>query len=55
MEESSGPYFFSCPIKYIRMVPIEQYGGNEEWREQVVLHHQRAAEKRRQRSAAKCQ
>tara|TARA_R110002111_G_scaffold18931_1_gene46183 strand:+ start:33673 stop:34107 length:435 start_codon:yes stop_codon:yes gene_type:complete len=55
IEESMGPYYFSCPKIYLEMVPIEQYGGNEEWREQVLLHHQRAAEKRRQRSAARCQ
>ena len=54
MEESCGPYYFSCPLKYLRMVPIEEYGGNASWREQVVLHHQRSAEKRRQRRAAKC-
>jgi len=44
-----GPYYFSCPLKYLRMVPLEQYGGNASWREQVVLHHQRSAEKRRAR------
>ena len=55
LEESCGPYYFSCPLKYLRMVPIDQFGGNAEWREQVVLHHERSAEKRRQRRAAKCQ
>ena len=55
MDESMGPYFFSSPLKYLRMVPIEQYGGNASWREQVVLHHQRSAEKRQLRRAAKCQ
>jgi len=55
MEESMGPYYFSCPLKYLRMVPIEQYSGNATWREQVVLHHQHSLEKRRQRRAAKCQ
>ena len=55
MEESCGPYYFSCPLKYLEMVPIEQYGGKAEWREQVVLHHERSAEKRRARRAAKCQ
>ena len=54
LEEMCGPYFFSCPLGYLRMVPIEEYGGNSSWREQVVLHHQRSAEKRRQRLAAKC-
>ena len=55
IEESMGPYYFSCPLKYLRMVLIEQSGGNASWREQVVLHHQRSAEKRRARRAAKCQ
>jgi hypothetical protein len=54
IEESMGPYYYSCPLKYLRMVPIEQYGGNAEWREQVVQHHEQSAEKRRQRRAAKC-
>ncbi len=54
MEESMGPYYFSCPLKYLGMVPLEQFGGNAEWREQVIDHHQRAAEKRRQRRAARC-
>ena len=55
MEESCGPYYYSCPLKYLRMVPLEQYGGNDSWREQVVLHHQRSAEKRRMRRAVKSQ
>jgi hypothetical protein len=55
LEESCGPYYYSCPLKYLRMVPIDQYSGNASWREQVVLHHQRSAEKRRARRAAKCQ
>jgi len=54
MEESCGPYHYSCPKKYLVMVPIEQYGGNASWREQVVLHHERSAEKRRARRVAKC-
>ena len=55
IEESLGPYYFSCPKKYLAMVPIDQFGGNAEWRKQDALHHQRSAEKRRQRRAAKCQ
>jgi len=54
LEEMCGPYYYSCPKKYLAMVPIEQYGGNASWREQVVLHHQRTAEKRARR-VAKCQ
>jgi len=51
MEESMHPYFYSCPLGYLEMVPIEQYGGHAEWREQVRLHHQRATYKRRARRA----
>jgi hypothetical protein len=46
MEESMGPYFYSCPLGYLEMVPIEQFGGNEEWRNGVRSHHQRLKEKR---------
>lgn len=51
MEESMHPYFYSCPLKYLEMVPIEQHGGCAQWREQVRLHHVRAMEKRRARQA----
>ncbi len=54
LEEACHPYYFSCPLGYIRKVPIEQYGGNAEWREQVALYYQRSAEKRRARREAKC-
>ena len=49
MEESMHPYYYSCPQKYLNLVPLDQYGGNAEWREQVRQHHQRQLEKRRQR------
>lgn len=45
MEESMGPYYFSCPLGYLSLVPIDHYGGNAEWREQVVEHHRRRAKK----------
>lgn len=51
LEESMGPYYFSCPISYIELVPIEQFGGNAEWRLQVVEHHRHRAEKRKNRTA----
>lgn len=47
MEESMGPYYFSCPLGYLDLVPIDRYGGNAEWREQVIEHHRRRAEKRK--------
>lgn len=46
MEESMHPYFYSCPLSYLGMVPVEQFGGNEEWRVGVRSYHQRAQEKR---------
>jgi len=49
MDESMHPYYFSCPAKYLNMVPLDQYGGNAEWRESVQNYHARQAEKRRQR------
>lgn len=54
MEESMHPFYYSCPKKYLDMVPLEQFGGNAEWREQVIEHHRGAAEKRQQRRAARC-
>lgn len=45
MDESMGPYYYSCPLGYLEMVPIDPYGGNEKWREVVKAHHARRAEK----------
>lgn len=41
MDESMHPYFYSCPLGYLAQVPIETYGGNEQWRQQVQSHHSR--------------
>jgi hypothetical protein len=51
MDESMGPYFYSCPLKYLNLVPIEKFGGNAEWRATVRRYHQRQDEKRRIRFA----
>jgi len=48
LDESMHPYFYSCPLKYLDMVPLDQYGGNQEWREGVRAYHARQREKRRQ-------
>lgn len=53
MEESMHPYFYSCPLGYLDMVPIEQFGGHAEWREFVRSYHARITEKRRARKAAR--
>jgi len=50
MEESMGPYYFSCPLGYLELVPIDRFGGNAEWREEVIEHHRRRAEKRKNRA-----
>lgn len=53
MEESMHPYFYSCPLKYLDLVPIEQYGGHAEWRDLVRQYHARIALKRHARKAAR--
>jgi hypothetical protein len=35
LDESMHPYYYSCPLGYLEMVPVDQYGGNEQWREGV--------------------
>lgn len=52
ISESMHPYYFSCPLKYLAMVPIEQYGGNREWREFVERYHAQAKDRRRAGRAA---
>jgi hypothetical protein len=43
MEESMFPYYFSCPLGYLEMVPTGRYGGHPIWRQGVResgrLHH----------------
>lgn len=53
MEESMHPFFYSCPLKYLDLVPIVQFGGHAEWRELVRQYHTRITEKRRARKAAR--
>ena len=36
MEESMHPYYYSCPLKYLEMVPEV---ANQEWRDLVGMHH----------------
>lgn len=49
MSEACGPFYYSCPLKHLELVPIKQHGGNAEWREQVHQHHARQKEKRQQK------
>ena len=53
IEESMHPFYYSCPLSYLNLVPIDPYGGNAQWRELVRQHHARIAEKRRSRKAIK--
>lgn len=43
MDESMGPYYYSCPLSYLDMVP---FVANGEWRKIVREHHQRIKERR---------
>lgn len=51
MDESMHPYFYSCRLKYLDLVPIEKFCGHPEWRANVRRFHRRQAEKRRNRLA----
>lgn len=53
MDESMHPFYYSCPKKYLELVPIETFGGNAEWREQVQQYHQRQLEKQRAKRLAR--
>jgi len=50
MDEGAHPYFYSCPLKYLELVPKV---ACEEWRAGVRAWHARQAEKRKTR-AARC-
>lgn len=50
MDEAMHPFYYSCPKKYLDMVPIDIYGGNTEWRTEVNNHHERQREKRKARA-----
>ena len=54
IDESMHPYFYSCPLSYLNLVPIEQLGGNAQWRSLVNQFHARSIEKRRAKEAARC-
>ena len=49
MDESMHPYYYSCPLKYLDLVPIDQYGGHAEWRDMVRQHHDNQREKRQRK------
>ena len=39
MEESSGPCYYSCPLKYLDMVPVPKSTYAPKWREKVRAYH----------------
>lgn len=45
MCESIHPYYYSCPLSYLKMVPV----ANAKWREQVIKHHHKRQEARKGR------
>ena len=51
MTEAEHPFYHSCPLSYVELVPLDRYGGNAEWREQVIEHHRNGAKKRQKKSA----
>jgi hypothetical protein len=46
MEESMGPFYYSCPLSYLELVPVEKYGGHAVWREKVKAYHTERRAKR---------
>lgn len=54
MDETMGPYYFTCPLKYLKMVPVDKYPRttNVEWREEVIKHHAKVKEKRKLKKLA---
>ena len=36
MDESMGPFYYSCPLSYLEMVPKVE---NKDWRDEVKKHH----------------
>jgi len=49
LDESMHPYQYSCPLGYLAKVPIEEYGGNAEWRDMVRNYHASQVAKRQQK------
>lgn len=49
MDESMHPYYYSCPLKYLDMVPV----ACEKWREGVRKYHAERAAIKAQRKALK--
>jgi hypothetical protein len=53
LDESMHPFYYSCPLGYLEMVPLDKFGGNPEWRAGVMAYHQRQREKRKATAVAR--
>ena len=42
MDEAMHPYYYSCPLKYLKMAPV----ANEQWRENVKAFHKQNRSRR---------
>jgi hypothetical protein len=42
MEESMGPYYYSCPLSYLDLAPV----ASQNWRDGVIQYHARRGSKR---------
>jgi len=52
LDESMHPYFYSCPLGYLQLVPLDRFGGNTQWRSLVKKYHAQSTEKRLAKKAA---
>jgi hypothetical protein len=55
MDESMGPYYFSCPLGCLELVPLDKFGGNAEWRAGVMAYHERQRERRRAKATVRAE
>lgn len=46
MVEAAHPYYYSCPKKYLQLVPDDAPNTCAEWRAKVREYHEMAAQKR---------
>ena len=51
MDESVHPYYYSCPLGYLALVPTEQFGGCVDWRKMVRENHAQQKVKRLAKSS----
>lgn len=49
LDESMGPYYYSCPLAYLDLAPVE----NAPWRETVKAYHAKAKLQREERKNKK--